>query len=160
MEKFFIVTEKSGLHKEYSDYLKSVKEVNELYKAFSDMFDIKATNYLAYSDHLYIIPTEDDLIHFDKSLGKEVSQGLRPFKRNSTINKEWTKSIKSKKYKVLRSPLVQFYFKNCSNSRYRIFENKDAIYCSYENDYDVDIPEGFTEIKASEFYKVIEDSEE
>ena len=41
--------------------------------------------------------------------------------------------------------------------RTRLFEHKGILYGSMESDYDFEIPEEFEEIKASEFYKVIEE---
>lgn len=160
MEKYFIVTEKSDLHKDYLDYRENSRLINEHYKEFAKENDIEAEEYCPSNKYLHIIPTEKDLERFDKVLLKPTGQGLRSFKLNSKIAKNWAKSLTEKGLKVLSKPYIPFYFRNgFGRSRTRIFNIGEAVYCSYEADRNnIECPEGFIEIKASEFYKIIENN--
>jgi hypothetical protein len=161
MEKFFIVTEQSELHKNYFDYKENRNVLCDLYNEFATKYGIEANQYYPMSVGLAIIPTKGDIEKFDKILKKEMGSGLREFKKNSEITKDWMQIIKTRNIKILHRPFVEFYFKhNYGKSSSRLFDIDGVVYCSFENSYsELDTPEGFTEIKASEFYKVIKDYE-
>ncbi|WFR64172.1 hypothetical protein P9222_08345 [Paenibacillus amylolyticus] len=59
---------------------------------------------------------------------------------------------------MLRKPYVPFYFRGFGGGRIRsrLFEIDGTVYCSLDP-FEGDPPEGFVEMKASEFFKVIED---
>lgn len=160
-EKYFIVTEANPLHNDYKAYRNNSKLINEHVKQFCQSHGIKAEEYVANNDSFYIVATNEDKINFKSSLGKAVEQGIYPFKKNSKIGKAWVESLKEKKLKVLHRPMVGMYFRNAyGRHRSRLFEFEGNVYCSFESESgEVNVPEGMKEIKASEFFKVIEDSE-
>lgn len=157
MEKFFIVTEESSLNNEYWDYQKNSKDVNEHVKKFMELKEIEAHEYYASEKKFYIVPTNSDLEKFDKILSKPLDNGLRAFKGNSKIAKEWQKYLESNEVKILHKPFVGAYFRGLGSCRCRLFHIKNILYCNYQCDYDFTSPTGFTEIKASEFHKAIEE---
>lgn len=160
MEKYFIVTEKSDLYKEYFNYKDNAKLVRDHYKEFKKENDIEAKEYYATNGYLYIVPTQNDLERFDSFLKVPLKNGLRAFKANSKINKTWIKSLEEKGLKVLDKPFLPFCFRTLYGStRTRLFNIDKTIYCSIEAEIDInECPEGFIEIKASEFYKIIEEN--
>lgn len=58
----------------------------------------------------------------------------------------------------MKVQIVPFYFKNpVGRSQTRLFDQDDKLYVQYSTEYEVeDTPKGFIPIKASEFYKVME----
>lgn len=156
MEKFYIVTENSSLNGAYWRYKNNVKEVNEYVKKFMEQEGIKANEYYVDAEKIYIVPTEDDIINFDSRLNKELENGLRQFKLNSLVAKRWVDFVYCNDIEILRKPFVAAYFNAYGRSKSRLFNIGDTVYCSYENEFDFNNPNGFKEIKASEFYSAIE----
>lgn len=160
MEKFFIVTKESSLNKEYLEYQNNVKEVNEYVKKFMEAEGIESKEYSLSENKFYIVPTSNDLEKFNKVLSKPLDNGLRAFKGNSKISKAWERYLESNKFKILHKPYVGVYFRGFGTCKYRLFNIGDVLYCSFECDYDFSSPTGFIEIKASEFYRAIEEHNE
>lgn len=158
MEKFYIVTEESNLNKEYWKYKNNVKEVNEYVKKFMEQEGIKANEYYASTEKLYIVPTEDDLRTFNRKLNKELEGGLRQFKLNSSIAKRWVEFVNDNNIKILYKPFVRTYFNAYGRSKSRLFNIGDTVYCTYETEFNFNNPKGFKEIKASEFYSAVENA--
>ena len=157
MEKFYIVTEESSLNKQYWEYKNNVKEVNEYVKKFMDQEDIKANEYYVNAELIYIVPSDEDLKNFNKKLNKtELEGGLRQFRLNSDIAKRWINFVKENDIKFKHKPFVGTYFNTYGRSKSRLFNIGNTVYCSYETEFNFNNPNGFKEIKASEFYKVIE----
>lgn len=162
MEKYFIVNENSSLHSQYFKWKQNMHDVNEHIKAFFAKHEIEANKYAPYKNALYIEPTENDKIKFFKMLCKETKNGLCKFKDSSAIRKAWSNLIYENKLEILHKPMVGFYFSTIGHSSSRIFDYDGVLYCSIEAET-MGIPsndKGIIEIKASEFYKVIESIEE
>lgn len=159
MEKYFIVTEKSKLHKDYMEYKRNTKEVNDHVNEFLNAHGIETDLYAVNGETLYIQPTQNDIAKFGKSLGKPIQQDLQPFKKNSAIAKEWVKSLDGRQMKIKQKPYVPLYFKGIYGSiRSRIFAVNEIVYISIDCQQEVEPIDEFVEIKASEFYKVIEEN--
>lgn len=160
-EKYFIVTEGSPLYKAFKEYQENLELVNEHVKKFMKKHGIKTSEYSASNETFYIVPVREDKEKFENSLGKELGNGLRPFKKNSKIGKDWVNSLKSKNLKVIRKPMVALYFETCAGRHWsRLFELNGVVYCTFalENG-NPNVPKGMIEIKASEFFKIIEEAE-
>ena len=158
MEKFFIVTEKSQLHKDYFEYEQNRKEINERVIKFFNLAGIEANEYYCSSNSLSIVPTAKDEEKFKGQFYAKSNSNLKTFKATSGIGKAWANYIAG--YKVLSRPLPQFYFDILSKAQYRLFDIDNILYCSYASKYDFKTPQGFEEIKGSEFFKAIEDWED
>lgn len=157
MEKYFIVTEGSRLRKEYFEYRKNLKIINEKVKLFTEKHGIEANGYCAYDDLFMISPTEKDSEKFRGVLANPYENGITPFKKSSKINKDWIKTLKENNLKVLHKPDLWEYFYVRGSFSTRLFDVDKVVYASMRADMDIKTPEGFTEIKASEFYKIIEE---
>lgn len=157
MEKFFKVTEASRLHGDWFNYRTNRKVIRELVEEFKASQGIEASGHYVASNSIYIVPTENDLINFGKSLCKPEDENLQMFRKNSKIGKAWAALMKEKGLKVLHKPPVPIYFPRFSGGRYRsrLFDIDGIVYCSLDPAGDV-IPEGFIELKASEFWKLVE----
>jgi heat shock protein HspQ len=160
MKRYYEVTEKSNLYKDYMNYLGNVKLVNDLVKDFTNKNNIESESYATDKTDLYIVPTENDMSKYKNVMSAYVD-GLYKFKGNSKIAKAWKKTLEDSKLEVQRKPKVPIYFNSWS---YRIlsklFSLDGKVYCSLElvdQDFD-EVPEGMIEMKASEFYKIIEDN--
>lgn len=162
MEKFYIVTEKSELNKDYFDWKENLKTVNNHVKKFSKENGIESKEYYATDEMFYIVPTENDSKTFNNSfLKQEFDDGLKAFKKNSIIRKAWVKSLKEKNIKILHKSYADVYFEHCYGKfTTRLFDVDSVVYLSINNEYELETPEGMTEIKASEFYKIVEDHNE
>ena len=152
MEKFFIVHNEK-LIKEYKDYVEDYNALNDVMKMIMNEFGIEAKQFYSYCDRLMIVLTENDKVKFSKSLLKN---GER-FRVNSKENKRFLELVKEYNIKGLRKPSY-FNYINGRNSKYRMFGINNTIYGSYEMPYDFTLPSNFEEIKASEFYKIVEDN--
>lgn len=157
MEKFYIVTPESELYNEYNQYRKNMSDLNEIAKPLMIKYGIETTLYVPTEEYFYIQPTNNDKEKFSKHLKNPNDNNLYAFKKSSVIGKEWIQNLKLSGLKILTRPLVQFYF-DVTRGRYRLFHIENTIYVSYQSEYDFANPKGFEEIKASEFFKIIEEN--
>jgi heat shock protein HspQ len=181
MEKCFIVTENSKLLKDYNAYKRLAEEQREFVNKFlteqgieSDKFIVSGTGsvnqpfaeYCKNEIRLYIEPTEKDKEKFGKWLrNPNKYHGLCGFKSKSAIAKEFAQMCINNKVVInVHSPRIGEYFKDLfwGGYRYRFFEHESTYYLSIESEklQENDIPEGMTELRKSEFYKIIEEVEE
>lgn len=158
-EKFYIVTEKSPLFKEYFDWKQNVHDVNEFVKEFMQKHGIESCEYSAACERFYIVPAESDRIKFlSQFTANELPGGLYAFKKNSSIGKAWTSELRAHNLSVKCRPFVPFHIKHsCGRSSSRIFDVNEILYMSFAGDGEFEAEEGIREIPGSEFYKVIED---
>ncbi|MNR93664.1 hypothetical protein D3C72_247220 [compost metagenome] len=159
MEKFFIVTEESSLYKDWFEYKENRSRVREMVKEFTQTHEIESDGYFVTTDDIYIVPTAKDKETFGSVLCSPISDGLQKFKGNSKVGKAWAKIIKEAGIKVEQKPRLIFYIRS-QGGRYRsrLFDYNEAVYCSIDP-APADNPHGFIEIKASDFFKIIEESE-
>lgn len=158
MEKYYTVTPGSQVHNEYLEYIAMSDKVNEAFKAFAEEQGIETKEYLPSTENLYICnPTENDKEKFGKYF-KKSEPGF--FKKYSVPAKTWIAICRSLNLKSPRKPCLPFYFHAYGKTRCRLFMLNDVLYSNFESEYDFKNPEGFEEIKASEFFKVIEDYKE
>ncbi|MFK7696428.1 hypothetical protein [Paenibacillus sp. HJGM_3] len=159
MEKYFIVTEHSPLHQHWFAYKENSKLVRDFVKKFTSENGIESDEYYAADDALYIVPSGNDAENFKNILGAQHDNGLRKIKSTSKIGKTWVKSLKESGLEVKRKPMVIMYCKVMGGRyRSRLFDQNRILYCSIDPAPEV-TPTGFVEMKASEFFKIIEDSE-
>ena len=160
MENCFIVTEQSELHKDYYDYRENVKMVDNIVKGLMDKYNINTKWYYVDKFGFAIEPTEKDIELFDKMLKLPLENGVRFFKKNSKVHKDWLNLLKSNKFNVLHKPRVGSYFDNLYGKfQSRLFNVDEVLYCSVDTNMDdLECPDGMVRIKTSEFYKVVEDN--
>lgn len=160
MEKYYTVTEECQLHKEWFDFKENTSQIRELFKKFTESVGIESSEYYVTDEEIYIIPTKKDEETFGSVLCAPINDGLRKFRTTSKVGKAWVKALKDVDLKVFHKPMVILYFRSFGGGRYRsrIFDHNDKLYCSI-SPADGEAPKGFVEMKASEFFKIIEESD-
>ena len=156
MDKFYTVNEGSSLYEDYCAWHDSIASNKKIVDDFFKEVGIEATLYLPSVNAIGIVPTDSDREKFAKQLcSKETDEGLRFFKKNSTVHKEWIK--RAVELKNLYKPSPAWLNKYMGRSSSRLFDYNGVIYCSFSAEQ-IEMPEGvFTEIKGSEFYKIMEE---
>lgn len=159
MEKYYIVTPDSPIHKEYMDYKAMSEKVNTAFVEFAKEQGIETHEYYQSAQSLHICPTDGDSDKFGKYFKKD-TPGL--FKKNSLPAKTWVKKCQELGLKSPHKPHLAFYLNVFGRARSRLFMINDILYASYETECDFKDPAGagLNEIKASEFFKVVEEYEE
>lgn len=156
MERYFIVTDEF-LIEQLKEYEIMRKKVEETFKEFKKEVGIETVAYYPTVDVFKIVPTESDLDKFSSMMKVD----RETFKKNSALNKEWVKICKEKDLKTPRKPTWELHDLiggHIYRFRSRLFSYKDKVYGSFESDGDFTIPtEHFIELKASEFYKIVEE---
>lgn len=160
MRKFFILTDECEYKKDYLNYMENAKIVNELVKEFFRDKGVETKEYYIDSNQLYIIPTEKDEDKFDKYLNKPIEQGLRAFKKNSKMNKDFMQFFKDRNVEILKNPILIMYLSFTGKVRTTTFLKGDTMYAEIEAEkaFNSDV-KGFIEIKASEYYLAVEDEQ-
>lgn len=164
IERYFIVSPESRLAKDFWAY---VEDFDKIKVAFNDLrkhFEIETDKFYPRSNKcLYIWPTENDIAKYEKQMTKPTQNGGRSFKQKSAIQKYWTALTKFHGTNVIDKPFAPMYVdRGCfGKMSSRLFAIDDVVYCSISLEHDdIEVPKDWIEIKASQFFKVIEDYEE
>lgn len=155
MEKFYIVSQNCDTYKRYMEYLKYLDAIIEVFSKFADEYGIHSSEFYTYADRLRIMPDDDDEKKFGQYMSK-TDYGL--FKKNTQMSKEWVSRCKSAGLTTMTKPYVPFIFNVFGKCRYRLFHIGETLYCTYESAEKFDNPNGFNEVKASDFYKMMEEN--
>lgn len=157
MEKFYIVDADSELGANYLKYKSDSALLYNTYLDFAKENGIASDGVYLTAQRLWIKPTKEDKEKFSSEF-MMYEEGQ--FKKTSQLCKKWIELCAKKGIKGLAKPNPLFYFNTkdilCYKYRSRLFDLDDKIYCSFEMDNDFIAPDGLTEIKASEFYKIME----
>ena len=156
MEKYMVIHNDCPLYKDYFAWKNDEPKVVELFKKIKELYGIESNEVYISRNFFKIVPTQNDMEKFS-SMMKKTSYG--EFKKNSEASKYWMNGIKS--IENIEKPRLYYYFDLLGNKwSEMIFDVEGKLYCSIKSDGDVITPYFSTEIKASEFYKIIEESEE
>lgn len=162
MEKYFKVKKENHIYNDYFKWWNNLDNVKRKWEQFRKLEGIEATQFVPRQE-LYIVPTEVDLINFGRFLCKDIFPGgLRKFKKTSSVQKDWERFCKNN-LELIDKPILFYDFPVMGKTKTKLFHYKDEVYCSIDNEYineNFKIPEGYEEIKASEFYKIVEKIEE
>lgn len=166
MEKYFKVKKDNDMYSQYFDWYNNLDNLRDKWQQFKQFTGIEASSFVPHRE-LYIVPTENDLNKFGKYLCKEVlGDGLRKFKGNSTIQKDWERFINSNKVIVHKPNVAQDFIFEAGlygqRIQSRLFHYEDELYCSIDANYyeSFKVPQGYEEIKGSEFHQVMEKIQE
>ena len=162
MEQFFEITKDASVFAEYWVWKKNEEASREAAKAFLKDHGIEATKYRPTPKALQIVATRADIQNFGgQFLSKNLQYGLREFKKTSPIGSAWAKMCADNNACVIMKPYVPFFFVGANGSnRTRIFDVDGRVYCSIERDGNpLDCPQGFVEMKGSDFWAVMESDE-
>jgi len=172
MERSFIAAKESKYVQDINRQIELGNQQREFIKKFFIEKGIEANLYIVSGDGsinqpfdeddkkeigLRIEPTNNDLIKFNKMLCKPSKHNLCAFKKSSTIAKEFSQRCVDEQIIInLHSPRISSYFKSLgyhglTRSQFPV---ADEFYIKIESEYltKEDTPEGFTEIKLSEYY--------
>ena len=155
MEKYYIVSADSALGKAYQNYKTDSDLFYKTYLDFAKEKGITSDGVYLTAKRLWINPTAEDKEKFSAEfMMYEPGQ----FKKTSQLCKEWVNLCKEKGIRGLSKPNPIFYFhiSDFFTCRYRLFELDGVIYCTLFSSDEFDAPDGLNEIKASEFYTIME----
>lgn len=153
MEKFYIISNDSKVGSDYWRYVESEKRILKAFDEFAKKHGIKATKFHPSHTLLWIVPEKEDE---DKYGNQFTLKDPGRFKKTSTMNKAWVKKCADEGVEYIDKPFVPFLFNYVGRSQYRLFDYDGVIYCTFDCPIDVETPEGFVEMKGSEFYATME----
>ena len=156
MGKYFVVNEDSKLYTDYFAWKNDRSKISDAFKKVCDKLGFETTEFYLDKSRLNINPTAKDYATFEHMM-KKGSWG--EFKKNSEPSKMWVELVRDIEH--FCKPQLLFYFRSLGHRwRERLFDIDGKLYGTIESDQDVKVPDFVTEIKASEFHKIIEDYEE
>lgn len=155
MDRYFEIKPDSALYKEYFAHENAGEKIKAAFNEVKEKFGIEATVFFLHKDRFRIAATDKDMEKFSSMMKKD-SAG--EFRKNTVISKMWVDLVKDiahfeRPKMIYYVPLIGHRWKE------RLFHVGDKLYCSIESDGEVSVPDFAVEMKASEFYKVIEDAE-
>ena len=182
MERCFIVSKESKYFKDITEYSEKAEKQRTFVDEFfiekgldGESFRVRGNGFVnvpfdefSKSEiELEIEPTENNLSKFGKMLCKENKYGLCTFRKSSKIAKEFAQKCVDKEIPInLDSTRISDYFESLSYGIYgcnsQRFIHNDVMYLKVDSSHLTaeDTPIGFTEIKVSEFYTIMEDYKE
>ena len=156
MERYMEIRKDCQLYKDYFEWVGNWDAIKKLFNGIKEKYGIEATGFYPCEEVFRVVPTENDNKKF-ASILKKTSYG--EFKKNTEISKEWVNGVKE--IGRIEKPRLIYYFSLLGHRwKERLFHIEDKLYCSIESDGEVSVPKYALEMKASEFYKIIEESEE
>lgn len=154
MNKYFKIQTDCDLYRKYFAYKKDIPKIVAACKEVCESFGIETKEFILQKNYLQIVPTKADREKF-KSLMKKTNYG--EFKKNSEPCKMWVSLVKD--IENFYKPRLFYYFGLFGSYKERLFDFDSKLYCSIEDAREIEIPDFAIEIKASEFYKIIENVE-
>ena len=159
MKSYFILKNKTLIEK-LKEYESMKNKVNETFAEFSKEYGIETTGYYQTTTELKIVPTVKDCQKFRDQLKAD----CETFKKKSVMNKAWVKLCEIRELRTPHKPVFELA-SLIDNGIYRfkssLFSLGNDVYGSFEADICFNLPsEDFEELKASEFYKAIEEYEQ
>lgn len=158
MERFFIV-KNENLIKQVKDFESMRIKLKDTFGEFKKKHGIETSRFYQWAAQLRIIPTENDIEKFRSQLKAD----NETFKVKSAMNKEWVELCKANEVTTPEDPsweLMLLTGISFGRFKWRLFTLNDKVYGSLEMDDSFELPkEDFEELKASEFYKIIEETQ-
>ena len=163
-ERFFIVKENSPFFRQFVAYEEFVDKSCKVFSAFAEQMGMdKSTKFYPDPDQLGIIPMGKDKETFEPHFTKAVKDGgLRLFRKNSIINSQWQAAAKKAGLQFVRRPSPCWDLDLHFRGSFRMFEHNGKLYLSLETPAELGakVHDDLTEIKGSEFWRIIEEIEE
>lgn len=155
-DKYFRIKKDCPLYIDYFAHEADRKKIANAFIEVRKKYGIESHEFYPSKKCFQIVPTSNDSKKFSDSL-KKTSYG--EFKKNSEISKAWIDLAKDIEH--MEKPRLIFYFDLLGRHwKERLFDIDGVLYCSIESDREVSTPDFAEEMKASEFYKIVEDYEE
>ena len=155
--KYYKITSENFISKA-KEYKKEIEKLYKITDIIWDEFGIETRSFYPRVSEFKIEPTRNDVNKFREMLKKDGST----FKKNSLVNKRFEELVKEYQAKTPYRPMLWDYAAHTYGSMAAShFEIDGVHYGSLEIEGGGHkTVEGFEEMKASEFYKIIEDYEE
>lgn len=155
MNKYFEIKTDCVLYKDYFAHEEDEPKIVSAFKAVCEKFGIETKEFYMRKNIFWIVPTANDREKFSGIMKKS---NYGEFKKNSEVSKMWLDLVKDIEH--FEKPKLFYYFDLLGHRwKERLFHIGEKLYCSIESDGEVSTPKFATEMKASDFYKVIEDNE-
>lgn len=163
----FIINNDSKMGQRYWKFKENQKKFFEFTKRFLDDNGLETKEYGIWP-YLTIVPTEKDIEKYGKQMKTPVKAGsMVHFRKNCKLQKLWREGLKENSIDtdlIDRRDVILPYTPWRGGFTWNLFDIDGVIYFLYQSnlkDDDLkDFPEpDFKEIKASEYYKVIEEHE-
>jgi|GEM_PF-3135081 len=151
---YFEVLKDSDLYRDYFEWMSDNTTVSNAVDIVRKEFGVETSSFYAVRDYLLINPTPKDRKKFASYLMK-TKDGR--FKKASDMSKRWVELLKDVKY--VRKPQLYYYLRIVGRWTERLFHHQNKLYGQIGVEVDGEIgtiPESFVEMKASEFYKIVE----
>jgi len=157
LQKYYIVKKDSQLYSSYFDWKRIRKEFGIVVVEFLYKHGIETREYYPAKPWLAIVPTAKDKDTFRNNFTQSyLDNGLRQFKVRSVIGKDWTRTVADIPIPG-RCSVAHLFKIDCGRFGEKVFDIGEVMYCTFHAEWDFDNPDCMEEIKASEYYKVIED---
>ena len=166
MEKFFQIKEDCKLYQDYFAFIEMKAKMNNLFDTFTKTHQLSGQKFILNPNRLIIELNEQEQQTYANDLITNQNykiHNIYTFKKNAKLCKEWVKRCKDLAIQEQTKPMIGFYFNaNLYSFRQRLFHIGTNLYGSLDNKKDSDfaLDDFAIELKASEFYKIIEDFEE
>lgn len=159
MEKIFVGDKNTEWYKKCRGYLDAKREQKETIKEFCDAHGIDDKDWKA--DSMSIFVREDEKYSEYKSQSKssiyyDKDGSYYQIRKNSKLGKDFLKLG----LKPLYRPLVGFELLAGIRLKYGQFIHSEHIYIRIETDNEVPCPEGFEEMKMSDYFALVEKIQE
>lgn len=158
MERFFIL-KNEDLIKQVKEFESMRIKIKDTFGEFKKKHGIETSKFYQWTTQLRIIPTENDIEKFRNQLKAD----NETFKVKSAMNKEWVELCEANGLTTPNNPsweLAELISPKFYKFSSRIFSLGDKVYGSFEANSPFELPEtDFVELKASEFYKIIEETQ-
>lgn len=160
MDKYFEIKKDSPIYTDYFKWLDEEDKMIEIFRDFSEKHEIEASKFIPRKKRLYIIPTEKDIDKFAKQFTQNYGKhGEHQFKCNSVVGKDWVHTVAD--MPIPRKPTFWVYGMHVlGRFSTRLFHIGDKLYGSLSAEDNFELLDCMEEMKASEFYKIIESDTE
>lgn len=154
MERYFTIQSQQVVD-DHSAWVRASEARRLAFVQLADEIGIESHEFYTVSDRLMVSLTPKDIEKFKSSL-KQYSR--TDFKKTSPESKRWLEILKEKGFTNKRRPFMGNYIgAGIGRSTSNILELGGVLYGYYECRHSFELPDGFTEIKAWEYYKAIDD---
>ena len=156
MKEFYMtVSPDCALYRDFFAWVEDCKKIIDVYERMQKKYGIETNNFYPYKDRFAIIPTAADKEKFKSFFLKDGTS----FRKGCEMSKVWASEVKDIKF--MRKPHPGFYWSEfVGSASSRLFAVGNILYCSMKTEYEFRYaPTWGNEIKASEFYKVMEEQE-
>jgi len=155
MEKYFEIQKDSPFYQTYFSWIEDRKRINRAFGIIREDFGIETKEYYPRKDTLQIVPTQQDKLNFKDQLMKS---DYGAFKKNSEVSKAWRDRMTD--VNLIHKPMVGYHVSVYGRWSEQLFHIDDTLYGKIETNSEISLPDFCIPMKASEYYRIMEEAEE